>query len=104
MWIAKDDGQPMRTGSMSADAVRGVLRTIFTTLRVMVYSVMALLEPLIVWGAMAAALIGIALVVFFGLIVRAPHFPSGLVLTLIGGSGLALVAYYALMAMLLPED
>jgi len=35
--------------------------------------------------------------------VHAPHFPLGLVLLLGVGSALALMVYYALMGLLLPE-
>ena len=75
----------------------------WTTLRLALYSVLAILEPVIVWITAALTIVCLALCVFFGLIVHAPHFPLGLVLLLGVGSALALVVYYALMGLLLPE-
>jgi len=87
----------------SWEAVRCVVGGIVTALRVTLYSILALLEPIIVWSAMAIALTGIALCVFFDLIIHAPHFPTVIVVALILASGLGLVGYYALMAFLLPD-
>jgi hypothetical protein len=82
---------------------RSALHHIGMTLRVVIYSVLALLEPIIVWGTMAIAIIGIGLWIFFGLLAPAPHFPTGVVAMMVVGSGLLLVGYYALMAWLIPD-
>ena len=85
------------------DFTRSAVRGIGMTVRVVIYSVLALLEPLIVWGAMAIAIIGLGLWMFFGLLAPAPHFPTSVVAMMVVGSGLLLVGYYALMAWLIPE-
>jgi hypothetical protein len=82
---------------------RRIVSIAWTTTRLAIYSVLAILEPVIVWVTGAMALICLALCAFFGLLVRAPHFPTTFVLLLGVGSALSLVVYYALMEFLLPE-
>jgi hypothetical protein len=94
---------PTHARQESWETVRRAISGVLTALRLTVYSILALLEPIIVWSAMAIALTGIALCVFFDIVVHAPHFPTGVVLALIAASGASLVGYYALMAFLLPD-
>lgn len=82
---------------------RRIVLMAWTTTRLAIYSVLAILEPVIIWIAGAMTLICLGLCVFFDLLVRAPHFPTTVVLLLGVGSALSLVAYYTLMEFLLPE-
>jgi hypothetical protein len=90
-------------GPVCAHATRRMVSVAWTMLRLTLYSVLALLEPLVIWGAAALTITCLALCLLFRVIVHAPHFPTGFALLLAAGSALALVAYYALMAILLPE-
>lgn len=82
---------------------RRIVTIAWTTTRLAIYSVLAILEPVIIWITGAMTLICLGLCGFFGLLIRAPHFPTTEVLLLGVGSALSLVAYYALMEFLLPE-
>lgn len=82
---------------------RRIASMAWTITRLAIYSVLAILEPVIIWIAGAMTLICLGLCAFFGLLIRAPHFPATFVLLLGVGSALSLVAYYALMEFLLPE-
>jgi hypothetical protein len=75
------------------------------TLRLIVFSVMALLEPVILWLLTALTVILFLLAAFYGLVQLAhpTHFPFAVILGLIAGCGVLGIAYYAFMFLLLPS-
>jgi hypothetical protein len=71
-------------------------------LRTTAYAVLAVLRPLIIAGLTATALVCLGLCVFFGTVAPGTHFPMvGVFLTAVVCAVL-IVAYYALMELLLP--
>jgi hypothetical protein len=98
--------------SLSAERGASVLETIaLDSLRVLlrvlgfvVYSVLALLEPVILYGLTALAVILCAVCGFYGLLclMHPTHFPFGFAFGLIVCCGLAAVGYYAVMSLLEP--
>jgi hypothetical protein len=70
-------------------------------LRLAVFSVLALLEPVILVALTIIVVVLIAMCGFYAL-VHPGHFPFGMVAGLIVLCGIAALAYYALMHLLLP--
>ena len=71
--------------------------------RVTLYAVLAVLRPFVVAGLSALALLGLALSLFYTLLVPGSHFPTALVLVMSVASAVLIVVFYALMELLLPE-
>jgi hypothetical protein len=97
----------------AADAARllgaaaiGGTRTLLRAVGFVVYSVLALLEPVILYVLTALAVILCAVCAFYGLLYVAhpTHFPFGFAIGLIALCGLAAVGYYAFMYWLEPKD
>ena len=79
------------------------LTVLVAAVRVMLYAVLAVLRPFIVAGLSALALFGLALRLFYALLVPRSHFPAGLVLIMSVASAVIIVLFYALMEFLLPQ-
>jgi len=82
---------------------RGAAAILGGTVRIAIYSVLSVLEPVIVWVFSALTLAGLAMIVFFRFLVHARHFPTMTVLGLTVGCALVIALYYAVMELLLPE-
>ncbi len=92
-----------RSASTAITAVRQGAILIFKALRVTLYSVLAVCEPLVVWGFGFLTLVLFAMVLFFSVLLGLPHFPTKTGLAMGIGSALAIPAYYAVMYLLLPD-
>ncbi len=73
---------------------------IIKALRVALYSVLAVFEPLVVWVFGCLTLVLLGMVFFFSVLLGLPHFPAKTVLAMGVGSALAIPAYYAVMYLL----
>jgi hypothetical protein len=102
-----------RGNTPAADAARllgaaaiGGVRVLLRAVGFVVYSVLALLEPVILYVLTAVAVILCAVCAFYGLlssIAHPTHFPFGFAIGLIALCGLAAVGYYALVYWLEPK-
>jgi hypothetical protein len=101
-----------RGNTGAADAARllgaaaiGGTRILLRAVGFVVYSVLALLEPVILYVLTALAVILCAVCAFYGLlsIAHPTHFPFGFAIGLIALCGLAAVGYYALVYWLEPK-
>jgi hypothetical protein len=91
--------QRLAAGDLHA---RRVVTGVLCALRTTAYAVLAVLRPFVVAGLTATALACLGLCVFFGTVAPATHFPmAGVFLTAVACAVL-IVAYYALMELLLP--
>lgn len=74
--------------------------------RLAIFSVLALVEPIVVWILTAVALILCGLAAFYGLLqwLHPTHFPFGVVFVVLMGCGLVAAGYYALMYLLEPHS
>jgi hypothetical protein len=79
------------------------MQLLVTGVRVAIYSALAVLERLVVFIFGLLALIGLALVGFFKVLLGLPHFPTVTVLTMSLVCTLIITAYYAVMRLLLPD-
>ena len=84
-----------------ARALGAAIAFVLGALRLVVFAVLALLEPVVLWLLTALVVVLVALCGFYGL-VHPAHFPFGVVAGLIGLCGVAALVYYALMFLLLP--
>jgi hypothetical protein len=100
--IKMTGGMDATLDSLNVGAKRA-LSVLGGTLRLMLYAVLAVLRPVIVMALSGVTLVGLALCLFFSTLVRGSHFPTGLVLIVSVVSALAIVLFYALMELLLPE-
>jgi hypothetical protein len=89
------------TGSKVARTLGATVGFAFTGVRLVAFTALAMLEPVIVWLLSGALLILILMIGFYAL-VHAAHFPYGTVLALIGVCALVTLAYYTLLDLLLP--
>ena len=89
---------------LGAAAIGGTL-ILLRAIGFVMYSVLALLEPVILYVLTALAVILCAVCAFYGLlnVVHPTHFPFGFAIGLIGLCGLAAVGYYAVMHLLEPK-
>ncbi len=100
---------PMRERCANAaliivDVIRATVAFALKAVRFAIFSVLALLEPLIMWILTAVAVVLCGLIALYGLLqwLHPTHFPFGVVFVLLIGCGLLAVAYYALMYLLMP--
>jgi hypothetical protein len=78
---------------------RGTLRVIWHAVRLPVYVLLVILEPVVRFILAALALLGVLTALFLKLY-GVPHFPFTLMLGASVGLGLMLVGYYALLRLL----
>jgi hypothetical protein len=96
-WSRRDAASSRKGG-----AVLEVLGAVLYPVRLVLFSVLALLEPVIRIALAGVALGGLFVWFLFDYLARAPHFPTATVLTLSAASAVALVVYYLLMRALRP--
>lgn len=96
-WATESTGDALRHGAGRAAAI------LFSAVRVTLYAVLAVLRPFVVAGLSALALLGLAMSLFYALLVPGSHFPTALVLAMSVTSAVLIVLFYALMELLLPE-
>jgi hypothetical protein len=102
MSVAEDRSDQDPIGIKVGRALWVTVRAAFTGVRLVAFTALAMLEPVIVWLVSGAMLILILLIGFYAL-VHAAHFPFGVVLTLIAGCAVVTLAYYTLLDLLLPS-
>jgi hypothetical protein len=78
------------------DLFQSTLRLVWHVVRLPVYVLLAILEPVVRFVLGALALLGVLTALFFKLY-GVPHFPFALMLGASVGLGLMLVGYYALL-------
>lgn len=71
-------------------------------IRLTVFAILAVFEPIIRVALSLLTLVGISLSVFNRYVVYAPHFPFSLVIGMSTGCAVALVMYYKVMRILTP--
>lgn len=80
----------------------GVLGAIWYPIRLLLFSVLALIEPVVRFVLAGIAIGGLFAWLIFSVLVHAPKFPTATVLIVAGGSAVALTLYYVLMRWLRP--
>jgi hypothetical protein len=80
----------------------GTFYVTLQALRLTVFAILAVFEPIIRVGLSLLAVVGICLCLFNRYATHAPHFPFWLTLGLSVGCALALVLFYRLMRFLTP--
>jgi hypothetical protein len=101
MSVAEDQADRTAVGSQVGRALGVTAGFAFTGVRLVAFTALAMLEPVLVCLLSGAILILILMIGFYAL-VHAAHFPYGTVLTLIGVCALVTLAYYTLLDLLLP--
>ena len=96
-WATESMGDSLRYRARRALAI------LIAAVRVTLYAVLAVLRPFVVAGLSALALLGLAMSLFYALLVPGNHFPTALVLVMSVASAVLIVLFYALMELLLPE-
>ncbi len=80
----------------AGDLLRGTLRLLWHALRLPLFMLLEILEPIVRFILGALALLGVLTALFFKFY-GAPHFPFALMLGASIGVGLMLAGYYALL-------
>jgi hypothetical protein len=100
-------GRHVRSGSTRSrrrsNAISGALWVVWQAVRIPVFAVLLVLEPFarLILGGVAAVALFVTL--FFGLIVKPPHFPFWGMLAFSVGFAVALTAYYWLLRAFAPR-
>jgi hypothetical protein len=87
---------------LKASAGHDTLSVVLHAIRLTVFAILAVFEPIIRVALSLLALVGVSLAVFNRYVAHALHFPFWLVLGMSTGCALALVMYYKLMRFLTP--
>jgi hypothetical protein len=82
---------------------RRTISVLVAALRVTLYAVLAVLRPFVVAGLSALTLLGLAMTIFYALLLPGSHFPIAIVLIMSVASALMIVVFYAFMELLLPR-
>ena len=82
---------------------RRTISVLVAALRVTLYAVLAVLRPFVVAGLSALTLLGLAMTIFYALLLPGSHFPVAIVLIMSVASALMIVMFYAFMELLLPR-
>jgi hypothetical protein len=80
-----------------AQVGRVALVALWHAIRLPLLATLMVLEPLVRVALSSIAVLGIVMAVFFEFVVRLPHFPFGVMLTISISSATLLVAYYLLI-------
>ena len=87
---------------LRASTGQGTASVALKAIRLTVFAILAVFEPIIRVALSLLALVGICLSVFNRYVVYAPHFPFWLVIGISMGCAVALAMYYKLMRFLTP--
>ena len=77
--------------------VAGVFNILWTGIRLPALALLLVMEPLVCGVLSGVAALGVLCTLFFGLLVRPPHFPFWLMLGISAGIALLMIPYYALI-------
>jgi hypothetical protein len=87
---------------LRASAGQGTASVALKAIRLTVFAILAVFEPIIRVALSLSALVGVSLAVFNRYVVYAPHFPFWLAIGISTGCALGLAMYYKLMRFLTP--
>lgn len=83
--------------SIAGDLSRGALWLMWQAVRLPVFALLVILEPIVRFVLSAVALLGVLMAFFFRLSGAAPHFPFWGMLGFSVGCGLLLMVYYLVL-------
>jgi len=87
---------------LRASTGRGTGSVALKAIRLTVFAILAVFEPIIRVALSLLTLVGVSLAVFNRYVVYAPHFPFWLIIGISMGCAVALAMYYKLMRFLTP--
>jgi len=99
----QDTSHAARAGNLR-ESTSPMLWGVVKAARIVIASILAIAEPVIVGSLSAITIVCAVLATFYGFIAKSAHFPMMTVIGIGVGSALSACLYYALMAALLGEE
>ena len=89
--------EALRPTTVLATTSRAAMRWTWHAVRLPTLTLLLVLEPLVRVTLTTLAMLGLFTALFFEYVIRLPHFPFGLMLSISAGFGLLLLPYYLLI-------